>query len=169
MSKEPSFEEVTGCQRALFEWADSYDTKDWDRLKKCIAPTLRIDYRSFLNKIWEAMPSDEFLRMAADPRFLGNPLLKTQHFVGLSTWRKTGEDAIEGTHQLRVPHQRYTDASLTTVAVKGHAHGIATMWYRRVDGEWKFAGVCPQIRWTEYDYDQVFAEGKEHFGEKGPH
>ncbi|KAJ5592626.1 dehydratase AgnL8 [Penicillium hordei] len=167
MTIDPTFEEVTGCQRALFEWADSYDTKDWDRLKECIAPTLRIDYRSFLDKIWEAMPSDEFVVMASDPRFLGNPLLKTQHFVGLSAWKKTSEDEIEGTHQLRVPHQRYTDITLKEVAVKGHAHGIATMWYRKVDGVWKFAGVCPQIRWTEYDYDKVFAEGKEHFGESG--
>nr|UYO77243.1 dehydratase AgnL8 [Trichoderma psychrophilum] len=169
MTKNPSFQEITSCQRVLFEWADSYDTKDWDRLKKCIAPTLRIDYRSFLDKIWEAMPSEEFLQMASDPRFLGNPLLKTQHFVGLSTWEKSGEDEIVGTHQLRVPHQRYTDSTMKEVAVKGHAHGIATMWYRRVDGEWKFAGVCPQIRWAEFDYDKVFAEGKEHFGETGAH
>nr|UWK20067.1 dehydratase [Trichoderma balearicum] len=167
MTKNPTFEEVTGCQRALFEWADSYDTKDWNRLKNCIAPTLRIDYRSFLDKLWEAMPSDEFLLMASDPRFLGNPLLKTQHFVGLSKWQKSGENEIVGTHQLRVPHQRYTDSSLTEVAVKGHAHGIATIWYKLVDGEWKFAGVCPQIRWAEFDYDKVFAEGKEHFGENG--
>ena len=48
---------------AVYEWADSYDSKDWKRLEKCIAPTLRIDYRSFLNKIWEAMPADEFVKM----------------------------------------------------------------------------------------------------------
>jgi hypothetical protein len=34
--------EVLGCQAALYEWAESYDTKDWDRLSKCIAPTLRV-------------------------------------------------------------------------------------------------------------------------------
>jgi hypothetical protein len=26
----------------LFEWADSYDAKDWERLSKCIAPTLKV-------------------------------------------------------------------------------------------------------------------------------
>ncbi|KKA17756.1 Scytalone dehydratase [Rasamsonia emersonii CBS 393.64] len=140
MAKDPTFEEVTACQRALFEWADSYDTKDWERLKKCVAPTLRIDYRSFLDKLWEAMPSDEFIMMASDPRFLGNPLLKTQHFIGLSTWQKVSDDEIVGTHQLRVPHQKYTDSSMREVAVKGHAHGTATMWYKRVEHEWKFAG-----------------------------
>lgn len=34
--------DVLGCQEALYEWAESYDSKDWDRLAKCIAPTLRV-------------------------------------------------------------------------------------------------------------------------------
>lgn len=24
----------------MFDWADSYDTKDWKRLETCIAPTM---------------------------------------------------------------------------------------------------------------------------------
>lgn len=48
---------------AVFEWAESYDSKDWKRLEQCIAPTLRIDYRSFLNRLWEAMPAKEFVQM----------------------------------------------------------------------------------------------------------
>lgn len=111
------------------------------------------------------MPAADYLRMASDPRFLGNPLLKTQHFVGLSTFVKTADDEITGTHQLRVAHQKYTDASMSEVAVKGHAHGTGVIWYRRVEGVWKFAGVQPNIRWSEFDYDKVFAKGKEHFGE----
>ena len=57
--------EMQGCMAACFEWAESYDSKDWKRLEKCIAPTLRIDYRSFLNKIWEAMPAEEFVQMVS--------------------------------------------------------------------------------------------------------
>lgn len=34
--------DILGCQAALFEWAESYDTKDWTRLSKCIAPVLRV-------------------------------------------------------------------------------------------------------------------------------
>ena len=34
--------DMLGCMAACFEWADSYDTKDWTRLSKCIAPTLRV-------------------------------------------------------------------------------------------------------------------------------
>lgn len=34
--------DVIDCQAALFEWAESFDSKDWDRLSKCIAPTLYV-------------------------------------------------------------------------------------------------------------------------------
>lgn len=61
MTKQPSFEgkpnplsldremrhlqkrvDILGCQAASFEWVESYDTKDWTRLSKCIAPVLRV-------------------------------------------------------------------------------------------------------------------------------
>ncbi len=37
--------DVADCQAAMFEWAESFDTKDWDRLSKCIAPTLYVSLR----------------------------------------------------------------------------------------------------------------------------
>ncbi|KAF2017709.1 Scytalone dehydratase [Aaosphaeria arxii CBS 175.79] len=162
---KPTFDDVMGCQSACYEWADSYDSKDWDRLRKCIAPTLKIDYRSFLDKEWEAMPAEEFVLMASDPSVLGNPLLKTQHFIGGTRWEKVSEDEMLGYHQLRVPHQRYTDETMKKVAVKGHAHSFNLHWYKKIDGVWKFAGLCPDIRWFEYDFDQVFSEGRDSFGE----
>jgi hypothetical protein len=41
--------DVLGCQAACFEWADSYDSKDWERLSKCIAPTLKVSSLGTLN------------------------------------------------------------------------------------------------------------------------
>ena len=139
--------------------------KDWKRLEGVIAPTLLIDYRSFLDKIWEAMPAAEFVQMASDPNVLGDPLLKTQHFIGGTRWEKVSDTEIIGWHQLRVPHQKYTDESRAKVAVKGHAHSTNKHWYKKVDGEWKFAGLSPDIRWFEYDFDKVFASGRDSFGE----
>jgi scytalone dehydratase len=103
--------------------------QDWARLRKCIAPTLRIDYRSFLNKLWEAMPAEEFVAMVSDPKVLGDPTLMTQHFQGASKWEKVSDDEIIGYHQLRVPHQRYTDETRSAVALKGHAHSSNTRKY----------------------------------------
>jgi hypothetical protein len=111
------------------------------------------------------MPAEEFVAMASDPAVLGNPLLKTQHFIGGTRWEKVSEDEMIGYHQLRVPHQRYTDETMSKVAVKGHAHSFNLHWYKKVDGEWKFAGLNPDIRWFEYDFDKVFAEGRDSFGE----
>lgn len=34
--------DIISCQAALFEWAESFDTKDWTRLAGCIAPTLYV-------------------------------------------------------------------------------------------------------------------------------
>jgi len=127
---------------------------------------MRVDYRSFLDKIWEALPAAEYVAMASDPHVLGNPLLKTQHFIGSSKWEYVSETEAIGWHQLRVPHQRYTDESRKEVAVKGHAHGSNQHWYKRIDGVWKFAGLAPIIRWGEFDFDSVFASGRETFGDK---
>jgi len=165
-SNQLTFEDYCGLNKCLFEWADSYDSKDWVRLSKCVAPTLRIDYRSFLGKLWEAMPAEEYLKMASDPNVLGDPLLMTQHFIGGTYYEKVSEDEAIGYHQLRVPHQRYTDATRTQVAVKGHAHSHNTHWYKKVDGEWKFAGLNPNIRWGEYDFDAIFAKGREELSEE---
>lgn len=132
------------------------ESQDWERLRKTVAPSLRVDYRSFLNKLWEDMAADEFVGMVSGPHVLGNPLLKTQHFVGTSKWEKVSDDEIVGHHQMRVAHQRYKDSDLKTVDIKGHSHGSATMWYKRVDGVWKFAGLKPNERWFEYDYDKIF-------------
>ena len=127
---------------------------------------MRIDYRSFLDKIWEAMPAVEYVAMASDPHVLCDPLLKTQHFIGSSKWEYVSENEAIGWHQLRVPHQRYTDESRKQVAVKGHAHGSNQHWYKKIDGVWKFAGLAPIIRWGEFDFESVFASGRETFGEQ---
>ena len=122
----------------------------------------QIDYRAFLNKLWEDMPAEEFVTMASNPHFLGDSRLKTQHFIGGSRWVQESEEKMVGYHQLRVPHQRYADESLQTVLMKGHAHGTATIWYKKVDGIWKFAGLIPNVRWGEYDYDKIFGSDGDH-------
>ena len=69
-----------------------------------------------------------------------------------------------------MPHQRYDRDPAeegAQVTVKGHAHSANKHWYRRVDGVWKFAGLCPDIRWFEHDFDRIFADGRDNFGENG--
>ncbi len=62
----------------------------------------QIDYRSFLDKLWEAMPAEEFIAMISDKAVLGNPLLMTQHFIGGTRWERVSDTEAIGWHQLRV-------------------------------------------------------------------
>jgi scytalone dehydratase len=107
------------------------------------------------------MPAEEFLKMISDQKVLGDKNLMTQHFIGGSKWEYVSEDEVIGWHQLRVPHQRYKDETREEIVVKGHAHSTNQHWYKKVDGEWKFAGLNPNIRWGEFDFDKVFAEGRD--------
>ena len=52
------------------------------------------------------------------------------------------------------------------MAVKGHAHGTNQHWYRKVDGLWKFAGLAPEIKWGEFDFDKIFESGRDVHGEE---
>ncbi|KAF7547644.1 hypothetical protein G7Z17_g7579 [Cylindrodendrum hubeiense] len=162
MTGNISFEEFQGVQAAVYEWAESYDTKDWARLRKILAPELRIDYRAILNKIWESMPSEEFITMISHQDILGSPTLKTQHFIGASIYDRVSDTEIIGHHQMRVPHQKYKHAGSSEVQVKGHAHGYNKHWYKKVDGIWKLAGLAPEVRWTEYDFEKLASSGSTH-------
>lgn len=95
------------------------------------------------------MPAADFVAMASSKNVLGDPLVKTQHFIGGTKWERVSDDEVIGWHQLRVPHQKYTDSSMKEVAVKGHAHSTNKHWYKKIDGVWKFAGLSPDIRYNE--------------------
>ncbi|KAH7130969.1 Scytalone dehydratase [Dactylonectria macrodidyma] len=165
MAANISFEEFQGVQTALFEWAESYDTKDWARLHKILAPELRVDYRAILGKIWESMPSEEFVTMMSHENVLGSPTLKTQHFVGASVYERVTDTEIIGYHQMRVPHQKYKDAELSEIEEKGHAHGYNQHWYKKIDNTWKFAGLSPKVRWTEHGFEKIALQGRNHVSE----
>jgi scytalone dehydratase len=122
-----------------------------------LADRLKIDYRAVNSQLFEAITAPEFIAMVSSEHFLGNPRVRTQHFIGASRWEQTSSDEITGHHQMRVAHQKYADDALQEVLLKGHGHGGATIQFLRVDGVWKFAGLVPDIRWGEYDLDKVFA------------
>lgn len=109
-----------------------------------------------MGQLWESLPAADFVALASSPGFLGNARIKTQHFIGAGRLVQTADGEVTGYHQMRVAHQRYKDDELKEVLYKGHAHGKATIQYRKVDGVWKFAGLAPDIRWGEHDVDKIF-------------
>ena len=138
--------------------------QDWERLARCVAPTLIVDYRAFLDKRWDNLPAAEYIAMVSNKNVLGDPLLRTQHFVGNTRWERVSDTEIIGYHQVRVPHQRYSDATLKEVTLKGHSHSTNKHWYRKIDGVWKFAGLGFDILMKEFNFDRVFEEGRDVHG-----
>jgi scytalone dehydratase len=113
------------------------------------------------------MPAEEFIALMSNPAFLGDPLLMTQHLVATTKWELVSPTEAIGHHQIYAPHQKYKDASKAEVLLRGYAHGTNKHWYSKVRGTWKFAGLQPDIRWTEYDFDKIFAFARDLFGSDG--
>ena len=107
-------------------------------------------------KEWPSMNEDEFMAMAMDKGFLGDPCVRTQHLLGMSWYEKVSDTEVIGHHQLRAAHQVYTAADLKTIKLVGHGHATNEHYYRKVDGVWKFAGLKPSVRWNEGDFEHVF-------------
>ena len=175
-------QEYLSLSEITFEWGDSYDDKDWSRLRAILAPTLmvgrpflsrslecqclrtfvlitlgtQIDYSEVNGHKWEHMPANDFVDIMSHIGFIGDPLVHTQHHIGASKWHKLSEESIIGHHQLRAAHQRYTTSDMTVVENKGHGHAMIRHYYKKLDGEWKLAGLRPTVRWNEFEFDQIF-------------
>ena len=134
-----------------FEWAESYDTKDWERLRRCLAPSIRLDFRSLRGVLHEQLSPDEFAGILSGPKLLGDKRMKTQHLLGGAEWERLSDGTVHVSHQIRVAHQRYVNEDLAVVANKGHAHGVTEHWYRKIEGTWKLEGVRPKLEWFEHD------------------
>ena len=134
-----------------FEWSESYDNKDWDRLRQILATKTRLDFRGLMGSLHDDLSADDYVAILASPKLLGNKRLKTQHQLGGSKWELLSDGSVLVSHQIRVAHQRYTDESLSEVANKGHAHGVTQHWCREIDGAWKLEGVASKLNFAEYD------------------
>jgi len=154
--KTVSFEDYLQLTALMFDWADSYDAKDWSRLSSILATNLLVDYTAIGKSLWPRMPAADFLVMASHDDFLGDPCVKTQHLMGATRWERVSETKVVGHHQLRAAHQVYTDSSLKEVKLRGHSHATNEHYYEKVEGVWKFAGLKPTVRWNEYRFEEVF-------------
>jgi scytalone dehydratase len=123
-----------------------------------MAPRFQIDYTAIGLGRWDPMSAEDFLVMISNPKFLGNPTLKTQHLIGATWWEKVSDTEVIGHHQIRAAHQVYTGPDLQTVKLKGHGHGTNENCYRKVNGVWKFAGLKPTVRWNEGHFEEIIKE-----------
>jgi scytalone dehydratase len=118
---------------------------------------VQVDYSIVGHSRIEKMPVADFVGMMSSPKFLGDPLIRTQHLMGAAKYERVSETEVIGHHQIRAAHQRYCPDGVT-VENKGHGHSFIKHWYRKVDGVWKLAGLCPKVYWNEFDFDKIFVE-----------
>ena len=101
------------------------------------------------------MPADDFVAMISDPLFLGDPNIDSQHMLTLSKWERISDTEILGHHQSRAAHIRWNEGR-KTIAATGHGHGVCTMTYKKIDGEWKWAGIKTKVHFNEHEFEKVF-------------
>ena len=131
--------------------------KSWDKLKKILGPSVRLDFRSINGVLEESLTPEQFAALISSKKVIGDPRVKTQHLLGGSDWSESDDGTVQVWWQLRVAHQRYEDLEHTSVAFRGHAHGSVTHRFKKIDGSWKLSGVRPEMYWTEHDFDKIFA------------
>jgi len=153
-----TFDDYLTITSLVFEWGDSYDNKDWERLAKILSPTMLIDYSIVGHSRIDDMPAQDFIGMMSSPKFLGDPLVRTQHLMGAAKYERISATEIVGHHQIRAAHTRYVSLETKEVENKGHGHSYIKHWYRKVDGVWKLAGLCPKVYWNEFNFDKIFVQ-----------
>lgn len=136
-------------QNLVFDWADSTDMKDWERLKRCLAPAVTLDNSRFGIGTHENLTPDQYMGILKP--ILGRPTIQTQHIIGASKWERLEDGRVYAVHQVRASHQSFTDETLTKAVNKGHGHGQAEHWYQKVDGAWKIVYNRPSSNWVEGD------------------
>ncbi|OJJ07884.1 hypothetical protein ASPVEDRAFT_47077 [Aspergillus versicolor CBS 583.65] len=151
------FQDYLAWKALAFEWADSIDKKDWDRLRNILTPKLLVDYSMLGQPSTPDMESDAFIAWMSSPDFVGDPLVRTQHLLGAVSYEYVSEDEITAIHQIRAAHQRYSDDTLATVAYHAHGYGNIQHWYKRVEGAWKLSGLRPEMYWSENDLSKIFS------------
>jgi scytalone dehydratase len=121
----------------------------------------QVDYSIISQKCVPEMRAQEYLAMVSSPTLVGDPLICTQHLLGVAKYEKVSDLEIVAVHQIRAAHQRYKDLARTTVAYQGHNYGSVKHWYKKTDGAWKLAGVQPESYWLEHDFDKIFVQPSE--------
>jgi scytalone dehydratase len=126
----------------------------------------QVNYSGVNNSKSDSMPAAAFVEMMKNPLFLGDKNIDSQHMLGLSKWEKTSDAEIVCQYQSRAAHMRW-DEGRKMLAAKGHGHGLVTMFFKRIDGEWKWAGIATKVDFNEHQFEWVFVGSAGKFDESG--
>ncbi|KAF2189041.1 NTF2-like protein [Zopfia rhizophila CBS 207.26] len=150
--------EYLALSRITFEWADSYDSRQFDRLEAILAPEVTLDYSEALGQRPVTMRKSDFMKLSSNPNQLGG-LVGCIHHIGGSKYDRTGPDTVTGYHQVRTEYKRYKTQEKKEVEAEGHGLTLMVHWYKKIDGAWELTGTKPEVRMNEFNFEKIFTKG----------
>ncbi|KAH7079989.1 Scytalone dehydratase [Paraphoma chrysanthemicola] len=158
MPKAVTPSEAQACSEVSWQWAWSYDTKDWTKLAGLVTPSLHIDYRAVRGPEFNfaSQPADEFIASISSPTELGDPLVATQHLLGLASWTRSDDTHITAAFQIRAQHIRFASdgaggrSKKQVMAAVGHGT-VEHEFELDEAGRWKLAGIKPVVTFADGD------------------
>lgn len=110
MANDITFEEYLALSRITFEWADSYDSKDFSRLEAILAPQVTLDYSEAFGQKPITMSKSAFMALSNNENRLGG-IVDCVHHIGGSKYDRTGPESVTGSHQV-IPYSLFFSCCL---------------------------------------------------------
>jgi scytalone dehydratase len=81
--------------RLTFDWADSYDSKNFALLASILAPTVTVDYSEAFGQKPITMSKADILKLSSNENRLGG-IVDCIHHIGGSKYDRTSDDQVTG-------------------------------------------------------------------------
>ncbi|KAE8376943.1 hypothetical protein BDV26DRAFT_222039 [Aspergillus bertholletiae] len=142
------------CQNLLHDWATCIDTKSWDQMPALFAPVVDLDYSALGQPKAPGVQPSVYIGHVSSPGQLGTPDVNTHHFIGACKWMRESESQARVVFQIQAVHRRAPQDGNAAMLATGH--GLNTMDFTLVQGEWKIAALKVGVLWIEGDLDKIF-------------
>ncbi|KAF3394931.1 putative scytalone dehydratase [Talaromyces pinophilus] len=108
---------------------------------------MEVDYSDINGKKFDAMSAADFISMVSSDGMLGSPLLRTQHLIGASKWKKSSDAEVIAYHQLQSSQTRYENVGSKVIKDESTRRVTIRHTFRKINGTWKLEGIKPSLCW----------------------
>lgn len=132
-----NLEDTFKIQELIQRFANSFDLKDWDALLDCLADSVYTDYSDLRGTPPQTVSASDYVRSRQES--LKN--LTTHHLSG--NYEVQYVDTLQaGCRTSMVIWRKSDEAQFTT-------HCIYMFRLRKIQSEWKIAGITQKVLWNE--------------------
>jgi hypothetical protein len=132
-----NIEDTFKIQELIPRFANSFDTKDWDILKDCLADSVYTDYTDLRGTPPETISAAAYVKSRQESL----QHLTTHHLSG--NYEIQYADTLQATCRASMIIWRKSgDAQFTT-------HCVYMFRLKKINSEWKIAGITQKVLWNE--------------------